>query len=185
MKFLILSDIHGDEKDLQTILSKDLAKTSDLIVLCGDYLNHGPRNPLPDGWNPRGVADLLNPLSHKIIAVRGNCDAEVDEMVLKFPCLAPNSTIFVDGIRFFIHHGHLYERSKLFSMLPPRTIVISGHTHVSLIEEEGDLIFLNPGSISLPKSDVGKTFATIEVESKKTKISLWSIDNGIVWEKNF
>lgn len=184
MKILVLSDIHGSELSLKTSLSS--FPDFDLLVLCGDYLNHGPRNPLPDGWNPKGVAEILNNLSDKIVCVRGNCDSEVDEMVLTFPCLNAYTNMFFGTQRIFIHHGHLYSKEKLKSWLPKGTLIISGHTHVTVLEKEDDFIFFNPGSISLPKCDDGKTCGLIEIdENGIKKISLLSIEGKLIRELSF
>ncbi len=185
MTIQFISDIHGDAADLRRALDSFAGENPDLIVLCGDYLNHGPRNPLPDGWSPKEVADILNAISQKIVAVRGNCDCEVDEMMLNFPCLCASTNIFVQNRRIFVHHGHLYDRKKLSTWLPCGTLVVSGHTHVALFEEENGIFYLNPGSISLPKSQDGKTFASLKIESNaNAQISLCSISSETIWTKN-
>ena len=183
MKILVISDIHGSSEALRTVLKS--FPEFDLLVICGDYLNHGPRNPLPEGWNPKETAEILNSLADKIVCVRGNCDSEVDEMVLSFPCLAAYTNIYLapnkagDGRqnRIFVHHGHLYDREKLKSWLPEGTLVISGHTHVTVLEKDGNMTFFNPGSISLPKCPDGKTCGIIEAsETGSIKITLHSIE---------
>lgn len=185
MTFLILSDIHGSAASLETALASFESKV-DAIILLGDYLNHGPRNPLPEGWDTKRTAELLNARKEKLICVRGNCDSEVDEMMLKFPCLNAYSTIALPtqgGIRrIFLHHGHLYDRAKLSSWLPKGTIVLSGHTHVTVMEEENGLFYFNPGSISLPKCDDGKTCGILEAEKEKVKIGLYSIEGKLIRE---
>ena len=192
MTFLILSDIHGSAACLETALASFESKV-DAIILLGDYLNHGPRNPLPEGWDTKRTAELLNARKEKLICVRGNCDSEVDEMMLKFPCLNAYSTIALPtqgGIRrIFLHHGHLYDRAKLSSWLPKGTIVLSGHTHVTVMEEENGLFYFNPGSISLPKCEDGKTCGILEAESGKLKtesckikIGLYSIEGKLIRE---
>jgi putative phosphoesterase len=192
MKFLIISDIHGSADCLERALASFENKV-DSIILLGDHLNHGPRNPLPEGWDTKCTAEILNARKEKLICVRGNCDSEVDEMVLKFPCLASYSTIALTaqgGIRrIFLHHGHLYDRAKLSSWLPKGTIVLSGHTHVTVMEEENGLFYFNPGSISLPKCDDGKTCGILEVESGKLKtesckikIGLYSLEGKLIRE---
>ena len=103
MKYLVISDIHGSAESLEKALDC-FGKQADYLLLCGDYLNHGPRNPLPEGWNPKQVASVLNENKERIICVRGNCDAEVDEMVLEFPCLAAYTTVFDSNIRIFVNH---------------------------------------------------------------------------------
>ncbi len=188
MKFLVLSDIHGSAESLEKTLAS-FEKECDAIILLGDYLNHGPRNPLPDGWNTKKTAELLNERKDKIICVRGNCDSEVDQMMLNFPCLASYSTIALpsaEGIRrIFLHHGHLYSHEELSSWLSKGTIVLSGHTHVTLMEEENGLFYFNPGSISLPKCDDGKTCGILESEGKSVKVSLYTIDGKLLQQKDF
>ena len=186
MKYLVISDIHGSALSLETAL-KNFEKECDLIVLCGDYLNHGPRNPLPDGWDTKKTAALLNEKKQKIVCVRGNCDSEVDQMMLTFPCLNAYTSIFTDnGRRIFVHHGHLYTHEELSELLPPKTLVISGHTHVTLMEEDGGLFYFNPGSISLPKCDDGKTCGIVEtLPNGKISVQLYSIDGKKIREKSF
>ena len=181
MKVQIISDIHGSASLLKRTL--DCERNADLLILCGDFLNHGPRNPLPEGWNTKECASLLNEQKKRVISVRGNCDSEVDQMMLTFPCLNAYTNLFfpqadtsiLNG-RIFIHHGHLYKRSELKELLPTGTLVISGHTHISLLEEEDGLIFFNPGSISLPKCENGRTYGLLEITpdgiKKITLISL-------------
>ena len=184
MKFLVLSDIHGSASCLETALNS-FEKEADGIILCGDFLNHGPRNPLPYGWDCKKTAEILNAHKEKIISVRGNCDSEVDQMMLTFPCLNAYTTIFDSGRRIFVHHGHLYTREELKSWLPKGTLVISGHTHVTVMEESDGLFYFNPGSISLPKCDDGKTCGILEIESGKMKVGIYSIDGKLVREKEF
>lgn len=183
MNILVISDIHADAAALRTALGS--FPNADLLLLCGDYLNHGPRNPLPDGWNPPETAALLNGLAEKIVCVRGNCDSEVDEMMLSFPCLAPYTNVLLAPektpaprpTRIFAHHGHLYDRKKLSSWLGKGTVVVSGHTHVTVLEEENGLVFFNPGSLSLPKCADGKTCGIITADGGGvSKITLCSIE---------
>ncbi|MCR4822688.1 MAG: phosphodiesterase [Treponema sp.] len=189
MKFLVISDIHGSAACLQQALSS-FEKDCDAIILCGDYLNHGPRNPLPQGWDTKKTAELLNQRKNKLICVRGNCDSEVDEMMLTFPVLNACTTIALpakEGLRrIFIHHGHLYDRQKLKSWLPKGTLIVSGHTHVTVMEEDQGYYFFNPGSISLPKCEDGQTCGIIEVcEEGKIKTTLHQISGPLLREKLF
>ncbi|MBQ4378575.1 MAG: phosphodiesterase [Treponema sp.] len=189
MKFLILSDIHGSAKSLETALST-FDNKYDSIIICGDYLNHGPRNPLPDGWDTKKTAQILNSLKEKIICVRGNCDSEVDQMMLEFPCLTSYTTIALplkEKIRrLFIHHGHLYTHEELLSWLPEDSIVISGHTHITNLEKKDNLYYFNPGSISLPKCDDGKTCGIIETdENGRITASLYEISGKMIREMIF
>ncbi len=180
MKYLVFSDIHGSSLSLKTVL-ETFDGRYDFIIICGDYLNHGPRNPLPEGWNPKETAALLNSVKGKIICVRGNCDSEVDEMILEFPCLSSYANIMDSGKRIFIHHGHLYDRKKIENWLSKNTVVISGHTHQCVLEKSDDLVFFNPGSISLPKDENGKTCGLIEISSDMhTSISLYSIEGKLI-----
>ncbi len=178
----VISDIHGSYRFLQTALNSFKSINPDIILLCGDYLNHGPRNPLPQGHDTMACASLLNDNVSKIIGVRGNCDSEVDQMVLKFPCLGPYTTLFFKRNtkscgRIFVHHGHLYTKEQLKEMLPKGTLVISGHTHVSLLEEEGGYFWFNPGSISLPKCEDGNTCGIICTDDDGIKeVSLYTIE---------
>ncbi len=150
MTILFLSDIHGRLPTLQTALQALERERPDLVVLSGDLLYHGPRNGLFEGYDPNACAPLLNAYADRIIAVRGNCDSEVDQMLLGFPMMGDYAQLFVEGQRFFVTHGH-----RCFGAdLPPLaggTIVVSGHTHLPVLKEEGGKTFFNPGSVSLPK----------------------------------
>lgn len=152
MKFFILSDIHGSVSAFMEATKAFEREGADLLVLCGDYLNHGPRNPLPAGYDPKALAPLINELAGNIIGVRGNCDSEVDQMLLDFPCLGDYAVFFSAGRRFFVTHGHL-PAEKQTAPLRPGDVFVSGHTHVPALEERGGIVFLNPGSPSLPKGE--------------------------------
>lgn len=188
MTFLILSDIHGSAECLETALASFENKV-DAIIMLGDYLNHGPRNPLPQGWDTKKTAELLNERKDKIICVRGNCDSEVDQMMLNFPCLNAYTMLAMPASkkirRLFIHHGHLYSREELSDWLPKGTIVLSGHTHVTVLEEENGIFYFNPGSISLPKCDDGKTCGILEVQNDTVKVSLYTIEGKPLREREF
>ncbi len=180
MKILVISDIHGSYPDFKTSIESFSGAHPDIFLLCGDFLNHGPRNNLPEGYDTKKTAALLNEYKSKIICVRGNCDSEVDQMMLEFPCLNAYTNLFFpqkDGSklhgRIFVHHGHLYSRDDLKKLLLPGTLVISGHTHVTVLEEEDGIFYFNPGSISIPKCEDGKTCGLIEIDSDGIrKISL-------------
>lgn len=154
-------------------------------------MNHGPRNPLPEGWNTKNTAELLNAYKNQIICVRGNCDSEVDQMLLEFPCLNSYTTIFTESKsnsfngKIFVHHGHLYTKDELKKLLSKGSLVISGHTHITVIEKEDDLFFFNPGSISLPKCDDGKTCGLIEVNNNSLTLSLYTIDGKLIRKQVF
>jgi uncharacterized protein len=161
MKLIFISDIHGSEDYLKKALLGCDIEDSDRIVLLGDILYHGPRNPLPQGYNPKGVIELLNPLKSQIIAVRGNCDSEVDQMVLDFPMRGDYQQLFIDGKSFFLSHGHLTE-NECPKNLGKNTLYLQGHTHIPLIKKVDSGWHLNPGSISLPKENHPHTFAVYE-----------------------
>ena len=150
MKALIVSDIHGSET--AAIKAVELYKKENCAYMLwlGDVLYHGPRNPLPEGHNPKGVAEVLNSIKDRIIAVRGNCDAEIDQMLLEFPCMS-EYVMLIDGERkLFLTHGHTFSPENL-PKLHGISYFFSGHTHVSGITKNGDLTMCNPGSCALPK----------------------------------
>lgn len=150
MKFLIASDIHGSAYWCRKVLEKADALQADRLILLGDLLYHGPRNPLPDEYSPKEVSAMLNARADRILAVRGNCDAEVDQMVLTFPMMADYAVMPVGNRLLFITHGHLFHNDHL-PALRPGDILLHGHTHVSVLEEHDTHIYMNPGSASLPK----------------------------------
>lgn len=165
MKILFLSDIHGVPSTLATALDKGRALGFDKLVLLGDLMYHGPRNGVPDFYDPVKTAEILNAESDRIIAVRGNCDAEVDQMMLGFPMMDDYAMLDADGERFFLTHGHLYNAGRL----PPAgtgSVLVHGHTHIaeSRTLECGMRIF-NPGSVSLPKGGQVRQFGYWDGES--------------------
>jgi len=175
MKYLIISDIHGSETYLQAVLHLFEEKHYDFLILLGDILYHGPRNPLPEGHNPAGIVKLLNHYASKIIACRGNCDAEVDQMLLHFPCQSDYTLIVDEGIRIFATHGHIYNPENL----PPfegKNVFLYGHTHLWELKEQDHMLICNPGSISLPKENRPPTYATYENRT----ISIYTLENELI-----
>lgn len=172
MKYLVLSDIHGGSAELQQALSFYDKFNADFIVLLGDLLNHGPRNPLPASYEPPKVTDILNGYADVILSVRGNCDGEVDSMLFSFPCNAPYSYLILRGEGYvrkaMLTHGHLHDfksregRAKLG--LKDGDLVLSGHTHVSGIFPYEGVLNINPGSTTLPKGGTAKGFMFIDEE---------------------
>ena len=158
MRILFISDIHGVPSTLETALAAGAKLGYDRIVLLGDLLAHGPRNGVPDFYDPPKVAEILNRSKNQIIAVRGNCDSEVDQMMMEFPIMGDYAELDADGERFFLTHGHLWNEFRL----PPvgaGTILVHGHTHIAEKKRlECGLTIFNPGSISLPKAGQGRTF---------------------------
>lgn len=161
MKYLIISDIHGSYEGVSLALSAFEHHGCDKIILLGDILYHGPRNPLPEGFDPAKAALLLNEHKDKIICARGNCDSEVDQMVLKFPIEAPYVLIIDDRIQIFATHGHLYDPLSL-PVLNKIDIFMYGHTHVYDLKFQNGILLLNPGSVSLPKESRPKSYAIYE-----------------------
>lgn len=161
MRYMIISDIHGATYNLTTVLNRFKAENFDYLIILGDILYHGPRNPIPEHHNPQGVVELLNPIAHQIIACRGNCEAEVDQMLLAFPCLSDYSQIIDEGVRLFATHGHLYQADH-FPKVPGKQIFLYGHTHLWELKWQDDVLVCNPGSITLPKQDRPATYATYE-----------------------
>ena len=162
MKFLIASDIHGSAYWAERLMAAIEAEQPDRIILLGDLLYHGPRNDLPRDYAPKRVIPLLNDLakSGRVIAVRGNCEAEVDQMVLDFPCLADSTTVMdSDGRELFCTHGHVFGAGMHNSVdnapvLPVGSALVYGHTHIKVNEESQKhpgLWLFNPGSVSIPK----------------------------------
>ena len=161
MRYFIISDIHGSSFYLNKALELFKSGEYDYLVILGDILYHGPRNHIPEGYNPQEVVSLLNPLSQQIIACRGNCEAEVDQMLLSFPCLSDYALIVDGDTSLFATHGHLFTADK-FPKGPGKSIFLSGHTHLWLLEKQGDIVVCNPGSITLPKENRPHTYATYE-----------------------
>lgn len=150
MKLLIASDIHGSAFWCSRLCEEIRRQQPDRILLLGDLLYHGPRNDLPRDYAPKQVIPMLSQYQEKIIAVRGNCEAEVDQMVLPFPCMADFSQLLLDGKTFYLTHGH-HANPEQLPPLPEGSIFLSGHTHVKLDKTVGSVRCLNPGSVSIPK----------------------------------
>ena len=150
MKLVIASDIHGSAYWCGKLCELVEREQPDKLILLGDLLYHGPRNDLPRDYAPKQVIPLLSRYQDKILAVRGNCEAEVDQMVLPFPCMADFAMLNCDGITMYLTHGHLWNPDRL-PPLQPGTVFLSGHTHVKLDELRGEVRCLNPGSVSIPK----------------------------------
>ena len=161
MKLMVISDIHGSLFYLKKVIEIFEKNNYDKILILGDELYHGPRNPLPKEYNPKEAAELLNRYKNKIIAVRGNCDSEVDQMVLNFPITADYNMIFWENKKIFMTHGHIY---NIDSPLPMEDgdIMIYGHFHIPIIQRKNEKMFLNPGSISLPKENNPNSFGVFE-----------------------
>ena len=167
MKYVVASDIHGSAKWTKELIAAYGREDADRLILLGDLLNHGPRNPFPDEYDPQQVADLLNGYKQDIIAVRGNCDSEVDQMLFEFPMMSDSALLALGERLVFLTHGHLFDRDN-----PPQLndgdILICGHFHIDAAEDvsfkdrEGKFLYCNPGSISLPKGDSDRGYMVLE-----------------------
>lgn len=161
MKLMISSDIHGSEKYCKMLVNRFKEENADRLLLLGDILYHGPRNDLPECYSPKDVIALLNELSDKILCVRGNCDAEVDSMVLNFPLSADYAYVFVDGVSIFASHGHIFNEEKL-PPLKNGDILLNGHTHVPKCTKHNGYTYMNCGSASIPKEDSPHSYMTLQ-----------------------
>lgn len=157
MKFVIASDIHGSEYYCSRLMERFAAENADRLILLGDLLYHGPRNELPRDYAPKAVAALLNDNAGKIICVRGNCEAEVDQMMLDFPVLSDSALICDDRTTFLCVHGHHLDQLPRGSYA-----VLYGHTHIPDKSERGGVMFFNPGSVSIPKNGSVNGYMTYE-----------------------
>lgn len=161
MKILIASDIHGSIKYCKQLFSAAKREEVDKILLLGDLLYHGPRNDLPDEYAPKEVISLLNQHKDMIFAVRGNCDTEVDQMVLDFPILADYCIIPIKNRIMYATHGHIYNTKNLPN-INRGDIILNGHTHVTAFECREDLYYFNPGSVSIPKENTQRGYILLE-----------------------
>ena len=181
MKILIASDIHGDLDSMKKVLSAYESESAEKLLLLGDLLYHGPRNDLPSTYAPKAVIELLNENKNNILTVRGNCDTEVDQMVLSFPILADYVWLALDGLSVLATHGHHHNTATP----PPMNagdILLHGHTHVLKIEEFGNgNWYINPGSAALPKENNPRTYAIYE----NRKFTIKTFDGAVVLEKLF
>lgn len=161
MKLLIASDIHGSAYYCRKLLEVYEQEGAKKMILLGDILYHGPRNDLPREYAPKEVIRMLNEKKNEIYAVRGNCEAEVDQMVLEFPVLADYMLLFCGDRTIYATHGHVYNEKNL----PPMKsgdVLLHGHTHVLRAEAKGDILIWNPGSVSIPKEGNPPTYAMLE-----------------------
>ena len=161
MKLLIASDLHGSALFCRQLMDRIAAEAPDRILLLGDLLYHGPRNALPEEYDCPRVYGMLNTLKEQVLAVRGNCDCEVDQMVLDFPIQSDYALLEIDGVHIFATHGHLWNESHLPAM-QAGTVLLHGHTHVPACTEHGRYLYLNPGSVSIPKENSRHSYMTLE-----------------------
>lgn len=169
MKWMIASDLHGSAYYCRKMLEAFEREGADRLFLLGDLLYHGPRNDLPREYAPKEVIPLLNEKREKLLCVRGNCDAEVDQMVLEFPVLADYAVLPVGQRLIYATHGHIYHVKNL-PPLAPGDVLLHGHTHVPAWTEFGQgNLYLNPGSVSIPKENSPHSYMTLEGNTMQWK----------------
>lgn len=161
MKWLIASDIHGSAYWCEKLLEAYQDEQADRLLLLGDVLYHGPRNDLPEQYAPKKVIAMLNPMKDSILCVRGNCEAEVDQMVLEFPVLADYALLCEGTTLIYCTHGHVYNTGKL-PPLRDGDVLLHGHTHIPAWEDHGSYRYLNPGSVSIPKENSWHGYMLLE-----------------------
>lgn len=175
MKLLIASDIHGSAYYCEKLVNAFAVEKPNRLLLLGDLLYHGPRNDLPKDYCPKKVIQMLNGLADKIVCVRGNCEAEVDQMVLEFPVLSDSLLLFADDKLMFASHGHIYNENKL-PALQPGDVFLQGHTHVPCMKKCGDYFLVNPGSVSIPKENSEHSYVVYENRS----FTLKNLDGNVL-----
>ena len=178
MKWLIASDIHGSAYYCRKLLEAFEKEGADRILLLGDILYHGPRNDLPRDYAPKEVISIFNSMKERFLCVRGNCEAEVDQMVLEFPVMADYMALWLDGRMAFVTHGHLFNLGQLPN-LNKGDLLIHGHTHVQAFTPFGqDNWYINPGSASIPKEDNDHSYMTYE----NGVFTIKSMDGSVIRE---
>ncbi|KXB80436.1 phosphodiesterase family protein [Prevotella amnii] len=178
MKYLLVSDIHGCLPTLEKVLSFYDKNHCDMLCILGDILNYGPRNTIPEGINAPGIVAVLNKRAKDIIAVRGNCEAEVDQMLLHFPVLSDYTLIVDNGKKLFLTHGHIYNKENM----PQAGIdaIIYGHTHLWELSKQNSILIANTGSITFPKGGNEPTFMTYE----KGLFTVFNLNGKILKQEN-
>ena len=174
MKVMIASDLHGSLNYTAQMKEAFLRENACRLVLLGDLLYHGPRNDLPREYDPKGVASLLNEMRESLLCVRGNCEAEVDQMMLRFPVLADYAALFWEGRTLYAVHGH---QSWLADFpMKKGAVLMPGHTHIPVLRRENAIFHLNPGSVSIPKEGSGHGYLILEDQAATLK----TLDGAVV-----
>ena len=175
MKWMIASDLHGSAYYCRKMIEAFHREKADRLLLLGDLLYHGPRNDLPRDYAPKQVIPQLNALKEQILCVRGNCDTEVDQMVLEFPIMAEYAHVCDGKATLFVTHGHTFNEKNL----PPLhrgDILLNGHTHIPKCADHETYLYMNPGSVSIPKEDSPHGYITLEND-----VFLWKDLNGDIY----
>lgn len=161
MKLMFASDIHGAADCCEKMLKRFDEERAEKLFLLGDILYHGPRNDLPADYAPKKVIAMLNERKNQLLCVRGNCDTEVDQMVLEFPIMAEYALLYLDGRTVFLTHGHKFNTDNP-PLLNNGDVLLHGHTHVQTIDESRNYTYINPGSVSLPKNGMPQSYLIYE-----------------------
>lgn len=174
MRYLILSDIHGSLTRLKKALKFYDDNKCDMLVIVGDILNYGPRNSLPEGLDAKGIAELLNERAENIVAVRGNCDSEVDQMLLDFPMMQTYMLLVDEGKKLMFSHGHVYNKD----VMPKGSFdaFFYGHSHLWELEKSGNTLICNTGSITFPKGGNEPTMVVYE----KGVTTVYNLDGKVL-----
>ena len=177
MKLMIASDIHGSYFFANKLIERFNEEKCDKLIILGDVLYHGPRNDLPKDYDPKKVIDLLNNVKENILCVKGNCDADVESMVLEFPIISDYSCVFCDGKVMYLTHGHTYTKEKPMPLLEG-DIFIYGHTHIPDAELKDKILYLNPGSVSIPKAGSQNSYMIYENNN-----FIWKNTDGEIYKE--
>lgn len=176
MKLFFASDLHGSLPATLKAIALFESSGADHFILLGDILNHGPRNPIPEGYDPAAVAEALNHYADKILAVRGNCDSEVDQMLLHFPLMSDFAWVLLEsGKRLFLTHGHKYNLRQR----PPLRhddALVHGHTHIPVARRQEDIVVFNPGSLTFPRDGYAPSYGVME----QGILSVLDLNGGII-----
>ena len=185
MKLMIASDIHGSAFYCKEMIRAYHEEKADRLLLLGDLLYHGPRNDLPKEYQPKTVIDMLNGIKEDLLCVKGNCDTEVDQMVLNFPIFAEYCIIYMQGRMIFATHGHHFNPDNA-PMLKKGDILLSGHTHIPKIEQYENFLYLNPGSVSIPKEESSHSYMILSDEEPGNEIKCqWKTLEGEIYKVEY